>query len=61
MTSVTSCALPTSADEFHVYFGDLHLGMLDGKNATFSPSPGCLVRYQTEPSLGGREQNIVSG
>ncbi len=36
--------LPTSADAFQVYFGGLHLGLLDGETATFTANHGCLIR-----------------
>ena len=40
--------LRTSTDAFQVYFGGLHLGMLDGETATFNPNPGCMMRKPVE-------------
>lgn len=43
--------LPTSTAAFQVYFGSLHLGILDVQTATFAPNPGvslfrCLMVNQ---------------
>ncbi len=37
---------PTGA--LHVYFGDMHLGILNGESATLSATPGCLAQAEKD-------------
>jgi len=37
--------LPMPAGAFEVYFGELHLGILDGETATFNPNRECLAEH----------------
>jgi len=54
--------LPTSADAFQVYFGGLHLGLLDGKTATFTANRGCfLIPEPVELTFKEPEREVVSG
>jgi hypothetical protein len=39
--------LPMPAGAFQVYFGQLHLGILDGETAIFNPNRGCLAEHPT--------------
>ena len=43
--------LPAGNGAFHVYFGEMYLGTLEGETATFNPNRQCLPRMERSHTL----------